>query len=143
MSARIATPAAVRMVICYTRTANPGTVGQRHLHRQHAKLHAACAAQGWTVVAWIEDLHQSGTTLTRPGLQHALVLLADHHADALLATEQRSLAVDQATGSQLEALAHEQGWQLLTLTTIGRSAPVPTATVVHASRGPSRGGTRR
>jgi hypothetical protein len=71
-----AAPPGVRAVICSTRTANPGAVGQRHLQRQRAKLQAETAVHGWT--AWIEDLHQSGTTLDRPGLQHALVLLAGH-----------------------------------------------------------------
>ena len=64
----------VRAVVCYLRTANPGTVGQRHLQRQRARLQAACADQGWTVAAWVEDLHQSGATLTRPGLHRALAL---------------------------------------------------------------------
>jgi DNA invertase Pin-like site-specific DNA recombinase len=117
-------PATVRTVICYTRTANPGTVGQRHLQRQRAKLHAEVAVHGWTVRAWIEDLHQSGTTLARPGLQQALALLADHQAHALLATDTTHLAVDGATGSRLAALAGQQGWQLLTLASIARSATV-------------------
>jgi hypothetical protein len=52
-------------VICYARTANPGTVGQRHLQRQRTKLQAEVADNGWTVVAWVEDLDQSGT-LSRP-----------------------------------------------------------------------------
>jgi hypothetical protein len=82
-----AIPASVRTVVCYLRTANPGTVGQRHLQRQHTKLKAACADRGWTVVAWIEDLHQSGTILQRPGLGEALALLVDHQADALLAAD--------------------------------------------------------
>jgi len=130
--------AAVRTVICYLRTANPGTLGQRHLQRQHAKLHAACTARGWTVLEWVEDLHQSGATLQRTGLQEALALLADHQADALLATEERSLAVDTATGSQLTTLAERQGWQLLSLTAIARS---PTLVDDHQGRG--HGGARQ
>ena len=143
MSARIATPAAVRTVICYTRTANPGTVGQRHLHRQHAKLHAATVVHGWTVQAWIQDLHQSGTTLHRPGLQHALALLADHHADALLATHTTHLAVDADAASQLTALADRQDWQLLTVTPTPTSTADPAATAVDPSRSRGRGGARR
>jgi hypothetical protein len=139
--------AAVRTVVCYLRTANPGAVGQRHLQRQRANPGAASAAHEWTIVAWIEDLHQSGTTLNRPGLRHALALLADHQADALLATDATHLAVDEAVTSQLAALAGQQGWQLLTVT------PTPTSTVARAatvvgpqpSRGRSlgRGGARR
>jgi hypothetical protein len=40
-----ATPAGVQTVICYARTANARTVGQRHLQRQHAKLQAEVATQ--------------------------------------------------------------------------------------------------
>ncbi len=136
-------PAAVRTVVCYARTANPGTVGQRHLQRQRAKLHATCTAWGWTVVEWIEDLHQSGTTLNRPGLQHALALLADHHADALLATHTTHLAVDADAASQLTALADRQDWQLLTVTPTPTSTADPAATAVDPSRSRGRGGARR
>jgi hypothetical protein len=45
-------------------------------------------------------------------------------AHALLATDTTHLAVDGATGSRLAALAGQQGWQLLTLASIARSATV-------------------
>ena len=61
-------------VVCYLRTANAGSAGQRLLDRQRAKLDCQAAAHGWRVAAWIEDLHQSGATLTRPGLHRALAL---------------------------------------------------------------------
>ena len=141
MSAVTAAPAAVRAVVCYARTANPGTVGQGHLQRQRAKLQAATAVHGWAVLEWIEDLYQSGSTLERPGLHRALALLADHQADALLATNITHLAVDAAVVSQLAALASRQGWQLLTVTPIRTSTAAPAATVVDSSR--SRGGARR
>ena len=105
---------AVGTVVCYLRTANPSTVGQRLLARQRAKLDVQVAVHGWTVRAWIEDLHQSGTTLQRPGLRQALALLADHQADALVATDTTHLAVDAALIGQLAGFAAEQGWQLLT-----------------------------
>jgi len=137
-----ATPADVRTVICYARTANPGTVGQRHLQRQRVKLHAEVAAQGLTVLEWIEDLHQSGTTtLDRPGLRHALALLADHQADALLATNLIHLAVDAALLGQLVALAAEQGWQLLTLSPTSDAGPA--ATMADPDPGRGCGGARR
>jgi hypothetical protein len=50
----------VRTVVCYLRTANAGTPGQHLLARQRVKLEHKTAAQGWTVLEWIEDLHQSG-----------------------------------------------------------------------------------
>ncbi len=136
---------AVRTVVCYLRTANPGAVRQRHLQRQRARLQAASVAHDWTVVAWIEDLHQSGTTLDRSGLQHALALLADHRADALFATDATHLAVDAAATNQLAALAGQQGWQLLTVTPTPTSPAGAVATVVDPSRsrGPGRGGARR
>jgi len=136
-----AAPAGVQTVICYARTANPGTVGQRHLQRQRAKLHAEVAARRWTVCEWAEDLHQSGTTLHRPGLQHALALLADHQADALLATDRMHLAVDAALLAQLVGLAAEQGWQLLTLSPIADTGSA--ATMADPGPGRGRGGARR
>ncbi len=109
-------------VVCYLRTANAGSAGQRLLDRQRAKLDRQAAAHGWRVAAWIEDLHQSGATLHRPGLQHALGLLADHQADALLAVDHARLAVTPQVAGQLAALADRQGWRLLTLQTL-TSAP--------------------
>ena len=114
-------PAAVRTVVCYTRTANAGTSGQRLLGRQRARLEAEVVFRGWTVAAWVEELHQSGTTLARPGLQQALALLAAGQADALLAADTTRLAVDPAVAGQLAALAERQGWQLLTLDTLDRA----------------------
>ncbi len=113
-------PAAVRTVVCYTRTANPGSSGQRLLARQRASLEAEVTFRGWTVAAWVEDLHQSGTTLQRPGLQQALKLLAAGQADALLACDMTRLAVDLEVASQLAALADRDGWQLVTLDTLDR-----------------------
>jgi Resolvase, N terminal domain len=113
---------AVRTVVCYMRTANPPTIGQRLLARQRARLQAARHACGWTVIAWIEDLHQSGTTLDRPGLRDALALLAGHQADALLASDHSRLAISPVVAGALAALAATQGWQFLTLTS---SNPAP------------------
>ena len=140
MSTVATTPAAERAVICYARTANPGTVGQRHLQRQRAKLQAEVAAQDWTVLEWVEDLHQSGTTLHRPGLRHALALLADHQADALLASDLMHLAVDAALIGQLVDLAAEQGWQLLTLSPTSEAGW--TATMADPGPGCGRGARR-
>jgi DNA invertase Pin-like site-specific DNA recombinase len=106
------------MVVCYLRTANSGSAGQRLLDRQHAKLEREAAARGWTVTAWVEDLHQSGATLHRPGLREALALLADHQADALLATDPDRLAITPEAADQLTAIADRQGWQLLTVETL-------------------------
>ncbi len=113
-------PAAVRTVVCYTRTANAGKSGQRLLGRQRAGLEAEVVFRGWTVAAWVGDLHQSGTTLRRPGLQQALALLAAGQAGALLAADMTRLAVDPAVASQLAALADRGGWQLVTLVTLDR-----------------------
>jgi DNA invertase Pin-like site-specific DNA recombinase len=141
MGVLAATPAGVRTVVCYLRTANPGTVGQRHLHRQRAKLQAEITAQDWTVCEGVEDLHQSGTTLHRPGLQHALALLADRQADALLAADLLHLAVDTALLGQLVERAAEQGWQLLTLSPTAQAGW--TATMADPGCGRGCGGARR
>jgi DNA invertase Pin-like site-specific DNA recombinase len=136
-------PATVQAVVCYARTANPGAVGQQHLQRQRAKLQVACTVRGWTVLEWIEDLHQSGATLDRPGLHRALALLADHQADALLATDVTALAVGADVASQLAAFADRQGWQLLTVTPTPTSTAGTAATMANRSPGPGRGGARR
>lgn len=107
-------PAEVCRVVCYLRTANSGAAGQRLLHRQRGKLQAALAAHGWTVVEWVEELHQSGATLDRPGLRHALALLAHGQADGLACTDLDRLAVDPKVAGQIQGLAVRQGWRLLT-----------------------------
>jgi hypothetical protein len=127
--ARSAT-ASVRTVVCYTRTANAGTGGLRLLERQHAKLHAAVVAHGWTALTWVEDLHQSGTTLARPGLQHALTLLADHQADALLATDVSRLAVDPKVAAELATLADRHGWEIVTVAPAWENGRVGTDTPI-------------
>ncbi|SRR6266540_1811629 len=110
--------ASVCTVVCYLRTANAGTAGQRLLSRQRAKLEREAAGHGWRVVAWIEDLYQSGATMARPGLRQALALLADHQAHALLVTDLTRLAVDAQVTDQLAAVADRQGWRLLTIETV-------------------------
>jgi DNA invertase Pin-like site-specific DNA recombinase len=120
----------VRTVVCYLRTANPGTAGQRLLDRQRAKLQREAATRGWTVAAWIEDLHQSGATLQRPGLREALALLADHQGDALLATDPARLAVTAEVADRLAAIAGRQGWRLLTVEALQAPAP-PSSPPAH------------
>lgn len=125
---------------CYLRTANAGTPGQRLLR--------AASAPGWSARPCTAGPWPGGsrtyTTLAHPGLRGALALLADHQADALLATNATHLAVDAAVTSQLAALAAQQGWQLLTVTPTPASTTVaPATTVVDRSRGPGRGGARR
>jgi hypothetical protein len=133
--------AGVRQVVCYLRTANQGTVGMRLLGRQRAKLQRACAAHGWAVVGWIEELHQSGATLDRPGLRHALALLADGQADGLVCTDLERLAVDPRVAGQLQALGVRQGWRLLTLSP--DQPKLPALAVPVAVDDSSGGGLRR
>jgi Resolvase, N terminal domain len=128
--ARSAAAASVRRVVCYTRTANTGTGGLRLLERQHARLHAVVVMHGWTVLAWVEDLHESGTTLARPGLQRALALLADHQADALLATDMSRLAVDPEVAVELATLADRHGWRILTVAPAWENRRVGTDTPI-------------
>src|SRR6266536_3679714 len=130
-------PAAVRTVVGYTRTANPGKSGLRLLGRQRARLEAERIFRGWTVAAWVEDLHQSGTIFQRPGLQQALALLAAGQADALLAADVTRLAVDLEVASRLAALAERQGRQLVTLDTLDRGSHLthPAASGAPVGRG--------
>lgn len=128
--ARSAATVSVRTVVCYTRTANTGTGGLHLLERQRAKLHATVTVHSWTVLTWVEDLHQSGTTLARPGLQHVLALLADHQADALLATDMSRLAVDSKVTAELGALADRHGWQILTVAPAWENVRVGTDTPI-------------
>ena len=113
----------VRTVVCYVRTANAGTAAQRLLGRQRVKLERVAAAYGWTVLEWVEDLHQSGATLARPGLRQALALLAAHQADALLATDMTRLAVTPEVADELAALANRQSWRLLTIEPLTARSP--------------------
>jgi hypothetical protein len=103
-----------RVVVCYLHTANSGTLGQRLLERQRARLEAVCAAHGWTVAAWIEDMRQSGATMDRTGLRHVLALLAEHRAEAMVADHPSCLAVDPTIADQLQALATKEGWRVYT-----------------------------
>jgi Resolvase, N terminal domain len=123
------TPAPVRTVICYLRIVDFGRRTRRLLHHQRTQLQAACQQRGWTVTAWAQDV-QPGDTLDRPGLQHALALLADHQADALLACHHTHLAITHSIANQLARLAATQGWHLLTLATL----PPPTTTPPAGSR---------
>jgi DNA invertase Pin-like site-specific DNA recombinase len=110
--------ASVRTVVCYLRTANAGTAEQRLLARQRTRLEREAAAHGWRVLEWVEDLHQSGATLARPGLHQALALLADRQAHALLTVDRARLAVTPEVVDELAAVADRQGWRLLTVETL-------------------------
>ena len=54
------------------------------LDAQRAKLRAHCAAHDLELVAVEADEGVSAKTLDRPGLQRALTMLREHHADAVL-----------------------------------------------------------
>ena len=101
----------VHTVIAYTRTADPKA--QRSIQAQRDDLEAEIAFHGWTVLEWIDDLGQPGTSLERPGLTRALELLAHHPADALIACDATRLARSAAVTRQLAAHAAAYGWQLV------------------------------
>ena len=112
-------PAQIRTVVVYLRTANAGEDAQRILQRQRAELQGEIDFQGYTVAAWIEDRHQSATTLDRPGLREALRLLASGYVDALICTDIGRLTRSAEVTLQLAAHMDAHGWDLLTLETGG------------------------
>jgi DNA invertase Pin-like site-specific DNA recombinase len=95
------------------------------VQRQRTAIQAEADFQGWTVAAWTCDLGQRGTTLDRPGLKHALALLAEHRADALVAYDDNRLTRLPSHRRQLERCATRQGWRLLTIQAL--RAPTPAA----------------
>ncbi len=109
------TPARVRAVIAYARSGATTIEGQRWLQRQRTAIQAEADFKGWTVAAWTCDLGQPGTTLDRPGLKQTLAMLAEHKADALVASEEGRLARLRSHRRQLERVAQRQGWRLLTI----------------------------
>jgi DNA invertase Pin-like site-specific DNA recombinase len=102
-------PHEVPPVIAYTRVADHKN--ERSIHAQRAELEAEVVFHGWTVVEWIDDLGQPGTTLERPGLKRALDLLAAGKAHALIACEPTRLSRSAAVMRQLAAHAATHGWQ--------------------------------
>jgi DNA invertase Pin-like site-specific DNA recombinase len=117
-----ATPATVRTIIAYTRSGTTTSNGQRRLQRQRTAIQAEADFQGWTIAAWTCDLGQPGTTLDRPGLKRALVLLAEGKADALVAYDEDRLARHGSHRRQLARLADRRGWRLLTVEALRASA---------------------
>jgi len=110
-------PAHIRTVVAYLRTANTGTDAQRILQRQRTELQGEIDFQGWQVIKWIEDAHQSGTAMNRPGLRQALNLLASGYVDALICCDITRLTASAEVTRQLAAHMDDYGWQLITLAT--------------------------
>ncbi len=116
-------PAGITTMVAYLRTANTGTIAQQILARQRATLNAGIAGRGWTVARWIEDVHQSGLTIDRPGLRQALTLLASGYVDALVCGDLVDLAgsgwhpASAEVRRQLAAHMDAYGWHLITLQT--------------------------
>jgi hypothetical protein len=117
-------PASIRSVVVYLRTAQAGADGQRIVQRQRAELQAEIDFQGYQVAAWIEDLHQSGAALGRPGLAQALGLLASGYVDALICTDIGRLTRSEVT-RQLAGHMDAHGWDLITLETGAEPITLP------------------
>jgi site-specific DNA recombinase len=108
-------PSDVNTVVAYLRTANGGRAAQQILDRQRAALNQAIGRYGWTVAAWVQDIHQSGLTLNRPGLQQALTLLASGYVDALLCWNLDRLIRGPHEIKVLAAHMDQLGWDLITV----------------------------
>jgi DNA invertase Pin-like site-specific DNA recombinase len=118
-----AAPVRVRTIIAYTRARNDTSEGQRWVQRQRTAIQAEADFQGWTVAAWICDLGQRGTTLDRPGLRQALVMLSEGRADALVAYDDNRLTRLLSHQHQLARVAQRQGWRLLTIQALRALTP--------------------
>jgi len=110
-------PAQIRTVVVYLRTANAGADGRHILQRQRAELQGEIDFQGWRVIAWIEDLHRSGTTTDRPGLRQALNLLDSGYVDALICCDITRLTTSAEVTRQLAGHMDQYRWDLITLQT--------------------------
>jgi len=118
-----AAPVRVRTIIAYTRARNDISHGQRWVQRQRTAIQAEADFQGWTVAAWTCDLGQRGTTLDRPGLRQALVMLSEGRADALVAYDDNRLTRLLSHQRQLARVAQRQGWRLLTIQALRALTP--------------------
>jgi DNA invertase Pin-like site-specific DNA recombinase len=99
------------------------------LDAQRASILAECERRGWTLVELIEDAGFSAKTLERPGMVHALDLLARGEAGVLVVAK-----LDRATRSVMDAanlLARSQveGWKLVALD-LGLDPTTPTGELV-------------
>jgi DNA invertase Pin-like site-specific DNA recombinase len=118
-----AAPTRVRTIIVYTRARHDTNQGQRWVQRQRTAIQAEADFQGWTVAAWLCDLGQRGTTLDRPALRQALVMLSEGRADALVAYDDNHLTRLGSHQRQLARVAQRQGWRLLTIQALRALTP--------------------
>ncbi len=84
------------------------------LEAQRETIAAEAARRGWEVT-WIEDAGHSARTLRRPGVAHALSLLASHQADVLVVAKLDRLSRSVQDFSATMDTARKQGWALVAL----------------------------
>jgi DNA invertase Pin-like site-specific DNA recombinase len=118
------------MVVGYVRVSTDEQAGSGlGLDAQRASILAECKHRGWTLVELIEDAGVSAKSLDRPGMTHALELLANREAGVLIVAK-----LDRATRSVMDAanlLARSQreGWKLVALD-LGLDPTTPTGELV-------------
>jgi DNA invertase Pin-like site-specific DNA recombinase len=81
---------------------------------QRTALASEAERRGWDVT-WLEDSGRSGRTLDRPAVREALDLLSKGEAQALAVSKLDRLTRSVYDFSGLLAIAHKQGWGLVTL----------------------------
>lgn len=85
------------------------------LEAQRAALEAACESRGFELVRVIEDAGASGKTLSRPGLDEALQLIAAGEADGIMVSKLDRLSRSVIDFGNLLAVAEKGGWNIVAL----------------------------
>jgi DNA invertase Pin-like site-specific DNA recombinase len=82
---------------------------------QRAAIEAACCQRGWQLSDVIQDAGQSGRTLSRPGLQHALEALAACRAQVFVVAKLDRLSRSLMDFAGLMERSRSEGWALVAL----------------------------
>ncbi len=84
------------------------------IQAQRAAIEAEAARKDWTVI-FVEDAGYSAKCLKRPGIAHALDLLARHEADALVVSKLDRLSRSMLDFAGLMDRSRLEGWSLVAL----------------------------
>lgn len=98
------------------------------LAAQRAVIMGEAQRKGWAVT-WVEDAGFSAKDFNRPGVTHALHLLATHQADALVVSKLDRLSRSVVDFAATLAIAAKQGWAVVALD-LGVDTSTPTGELV-------------
>ena len=85
------------------------------IEAQKERLADEIERRGWETAAAIDDHGVSGSTLNRPGIAEALLLLSEGGADALMVAKLDRLSRSLLDFAQLMERARREGWALVAL----------------------------